>query len=214
MTALLKKDLFINRNYLLMILFLIPYLYVMNISPAASFVGLQIGLLIGSFYCDQQAGINQFLVSLPVSRREIIRARYLFAALFAFLTLAYLVLIDQLAHRFLPYFEYPPVSGRTAFIFVCVSLVIYALSFPIYFRFSYILALVVQVLLFILLPGAFFLALKLLVKGDAPWLFHGAGRIFASFSDHPFLIAPPAALASYLLSLFLSQRIFMKKDLK
>lgn len=58
MTALLKKDLFINRNYLLMILFLIPYLYVMNISPAASFVGLQIGLLIGMFYCDQQAGIN------------------------------------------------------------------------------------------------------------------------------------------------------------
>ena len=214
MIPLLKMDFFMTANYFMIILFVVPYMYVMNISPPFTFVGLQIWLLIGLFYYDQQSGIHKFLVSLPVDRTNIVRARYLFAAIFLFLTFVYFVLIDRLAHRYLHYLEYQPISARAAWMYICISLIIYALSFPIYYHFSYLAALMVQVLLFIVLPGTFLLLLNMVVKFKIQWVIDAAEQFFSYFSAHPFLVAIPATLVSYLISLFLSQKIFMKKDLK
>ena len=95
MTGLIWKDFLVMRkalkSYLLLVVFyiLLAYLDFFNYSFIITFVQVVLsGLPISAFAYDEQAKWDRYAMALPLGRRRVVRARYLFVLALALLTMA------------------------------------------------------------------------------------------------------------------------------
>jgi hypothetical protein len=95
MTGLIRKDFLVMRkalkSYLLLVGFYIflAYLDLFDYSFIITFVQVVLAVLpITAFAYDEQAKWDRYAMALPLGRRGVVRARYLFVLVLALLTMA------------------------------------------------------------------------------------------------------------------------------
>lgn len=142
---------------------MIPFIYVLDLSPQFIYAGSIIGCIFNLFYYDSHNHVNRYIVSLPVNRSHIVRGRYTFLLTVSGTLLIYLWVIDMLANHFLPlinnwiFFEtsYPPITPIVIMITFIAVIIIIGVSVPIYYFFqSFIKSLFAQgILLFTVVLG-------------------------------------------------------------
>lgn len=94
MIQLMKRDLLLNWNYLLVICLVTPVLYVVN-PPHLNILlfflySLVMHMLIfNGFYNDTKNKVNQWIISLPIKKQHVVLSRYLFFLLTFFVFMLY-----------------------------------------------------------------------------------------------------------------------------
>lgn len=214
MVALLKRDFLISLTYVLTILILIPFVYAIHVSPLAIFTGTVIGLFAGLYYYDQQAGINKYLVSLPISRKTIINARYLFSVLLMIFTLTYIFLIDNFVHLFFPNYGAEPLPGELFFNFFCISVLIIAIYLPIYTKFNYMTAFIIQLVSMFLVPMILIMIMTWLLEISkfGPQINELIEFLLQIYSANPLVVSIVSVGLILFISWSISQRIYSRKD--
>lgn len=169
MLHLMKRDYYVIHLYMLVILLAIPFIYIAQISSLFAYVGIMMGFIFNVFYYEGHNHVSRYIVSVPVSKSQIVLSRYMFLVITATLLLLYIWFIDILAHylssviRFWsPDFTNQPITFQTVLFLFMGILVIASITIPIYYICqSVIKALLIQsALLFIgAIIGAFAVAL-------------------------------------------------------
>lgn len=90
MFNLIRKDLIIQKNQLLLLLPLIIIfaMFGKSFSPVFIFSIISVFIPMNAYIYDEQAGADVFLNSLPYSRKEIVAARYLGSIVYILATIA------------------------------------------------------------------------------------------------------------------------------
>ncbi|MBM7554308.1 ABC-2 transporter permease [Thalassobacillus pellis] len=213
MNSLLKKELLVNQQFLLLVIVFIPGAYVMNLSPVFIYAGLMLGLVVNLFYCDDKSKANQFMVSLPVDRKSLVTARFLFSFLAILIFLAYTVLIDQIAHLWLAYFSYSPITVSTALLALGAVLILSSLSFPIYYKLSFMKALTANIIIMVVTPVALITAGSLLYHREEAIIKKLVDTVISIVQNQPVVIGGLVILLTVIGSYQLSKRIYTHKDL-
>ncbi|WP_042222286.1 ABC-2 transporter permease [Oceanobacillus manasiensis] len=132
-TQLMKKDLYLNGVYYLVIVPLIPVFYVIELSDIYFFFAIILGFLFSLFYSDNLNNVNRFIGSLPVKLHHIVLSRYASLLLFVIGFLLYVWLVDSLAHYGSPYLASQQIDSISMTILFTTICIIVSISFPIYY---------------------------------------------------------------------------------
>jgi hypothetical protein len=214
MTSLLKRDLLINKATISVILILVPIGYIVGLPPF--FISLSLLLmvaLISIFYLDKRAQINRFILSLPVSRKTIIKSRYSFFSLIWVGTVFYQYIVGRLVNRVLEseIFIY---GWKEVITLLSLGFIIIAIYVPIYYYFqSFVLA---TTFTFILYFIGFWFSIDTLVKQSKQTttiIFNNLDQWTVPFIENtipilPFVVLPVFALSLYYLSMMISEKSF------
>lgn len=215
MKALLKKELLLNHGFIWTIVIMLPLSYIINVGGVPVMTGVMFGYVIGLFYYDNQSGINKFVVSLPITRKDVINAKYVYSIIFMFVVFLYFFLVDKIAHMYLNYLNYEPINFSALLSFYLVTLMIIAIYIPFYIKFSFMTAFLFQLISMMVGPIAFFGLLNWI--GTRTNIFDYIEDFVLSFvmfiQKNPFVVFVPLTIILLFISWFISQRIFMKKDL-
>lgn len=216
MTGLIMKDLLVSKRslkaYLGIMLFYVflTFIGMFNTAFVTAFVSVMLIMLpIGAFSYDEMAKWDRYAMALPLGRRAVVGARYLFTLLVSLSSLA-LTLLSGVAVS---------VSGQGSFLEVMVSglgtlgagLLIADIMLPLCYKLGperarpYLYAFVFAPVI------VMFLAFRMGVRIDASWLDRLAetspGAVLALFS-----LLPLAALALMFVSYLISCRIAAGKE--
>lgn len=126
MFNLIRKDIILLKTT---ILIFIPVIFAYLVVDAASiWIGFLFSLviIIGAFGTDENASINNFLNSLPYTRKEIVSSKYIGALIFTFMIVIVLFISNFIIHREL-------IDWKE--LLLIFGLVLFFVSF--YFPFSY-----------------------------------------------------------------------------
>ena len=207
MTTILKKEWAISFWFILIVLVLTSLTTLGGTTPLHLTFMFTIILLSHLFQTDEKSKMNVYLASLPIERKEIVRGRYIFLALFVLSMITFGSLLNILIPNLLPTIEWSQQFTIVESALVCTILLI-LLSFilPIYYRFSFGIA----TLIFIVSVG--FLSLVFFVS-----LFWNEGFLVNWLTEYFFSAnyIPPAiglAIILFWLSYNISVAIFEKKD--
>lgn len=216
MLQMIKRDYLINGMYFLFITLAIPFIYIVNISPIFVYFAIVVGAIFNVFYYDDHNHVGRFIVSMPIKRKRIVFARYLFLLKVIVFYLLYLWLVDKLTHHFLPMnnlfpeISFRPINFYTVLVIFLAISVITAVTVPIYYYFqSFIKSLIAQgVLLFAGIFGITFLGRYLDLIPEA-FIF----KILDIVDWQPMLIIIAISLICLYISYQFSSFIFSKRDL-
>lgn len=211
MLQMLKKELQMNRLYATSALIFIPVIYMLNGSMLMIYLFAIFFFQFYVFYHEDRAQINQYLVSLPVSKKDIVLSKYIFMVVSFFILIIYHIIIDKLAHYGLPYLDAKPINGLTIVTITAGVILSLAVSLPIYYYFqSVVVASFVHVFLLAFLP---FIILMLSVN---PYLDFSKAVVFIFdiIDLQPYIIPIAFSFVCLLLSYQLSTWMFGRKDLR
>lgn len=99
MLHLIRKDIFLQKNILIVLIPLLIVYLIMEISNIWLGIIFCIAVIMQSFSTDEKTSAQTLLNSLPYTRKEIVSAKYLGALVFIFLTLLILFLGNLLIHK-------------------------------------------------------------------------------------------------------------------
>ncbi|MDQ0270900.1 ABC-2 transporter permease [Cytobacillus purgationiresistens] len=214
MVSLIKKDFYLNFIYIAIVIICVPILYILNLNSFFIYFGIIMGFLFNGFYYDKLSGTNKTLASLPIKRTTIVLSRYIFAFGLASFSFAYLWIIDMIAHAHLPYLDMPPMTQFSLISQLLIGFILLAVSFPIYYKFGYIKAIVIQILLLMVgTPAIGFIFAYSLTKIDSAKTAEIVFSILDTVYKNPHIFAGTITILLILASFALSKRIFQKKDL-
>ncbi|HLS34811.1 MAG TPA: ABC-2 transporter permease [Bacillota bacterium] len=200
----IKKDLSANIINFVSISLLALFLIAFDTSNIACYLFVVSFLAFYLFYSDSQRRVDQFLVSLPVSRKRLVLSRYIVMIGYTLLVLVCHILIDSFFHVFESALYTPRLDSLTvALIIMFISLLI-AITVPIYYIFrSYIVA---GTICFIVLLFTMMVSFGIINSIDV----HQKLRdLFIPAQIPLILIAMLSLYVSYTLSSF----VFKRKDL-
>lgn len=208
MIGLIMKDLLVSKRSLkayfgIMIFYAaLTFLGVFNISFVTAFVSVMLIMLpIGAFSYDEAAKWDRYAMALPLGRRAVVGARYLFTLLVTLISLA-LALLSGVAVS---------VTGQGSFIEVMVSafatlaagLLIAGILLPLCYKLGAERARPYLYAIIFIPVIVLFLAFRMGVRIDASWLDRLAqsspGALLA-LSSLPLLAALALMFVSYLIS--------------
>lgn len=208
MTGLILKDFLVSKRSLkayfgIMIFYAaLTFLGVFNISFVTAFVSVMLIMLpIGAFSYDEAAKWDRYAMALPLGRRAVVGARYLFTLLVTLISLA-LALLSGVAVS---------VTGQGSFIEVMVSafatlaagLLIAGILLPLCYKLGAERARPYLYAIIFIPVIVLFLAFRMGVRIDASWLDRLAqsspGALLA-LSSLPLLAALALMFVSYLIS--------------
>lgn len=211
MNGLIVKDFIVLKHNIKFYLMLtILYAIIGMFSDLSSFVlglvaVLGISFVLGSFGYDEEAKWDQYALSLAVTRREMVRAKYLVAFLLTGITVVIsfvLTLISQLIHGNLDIMQLLLYLG----VFFAVMLLMTALILPCIYRFGAEKGRAVMILCILAVAG---LVALFLWAGEQTPLF---SILLASPLLSVLLIACVLLFFLYL-SYHVSLKIYLKKDM-
>lgn len=211
MKALLKKDFLLNQSFIWTLLLMLPLSYVINVSGMPVMVGIMLGFVIGLFYYDNQSGMHKFVVSLPITRKEVIHAKYMYSIIFMFLAFLYYYFVDQIAHMVLNYLDHEPLTFTSWFMFYLITLMVITFYIPFYVKFTFMFAFIFQIISMVIGP--------VVLAGFVIWLdvktniLDYINSFIMIIKNRPFLVMIPSTIVVIFISWFISLRIFLKKDL-
>jgi|SRR5690625_755799 len=216
MASMIRRDLFASVPALITAFFFVLISYAINMSPLFITISVVILLLLNLFHYDFHNSVYRFIVSLPISRKKIVLARFIVTGSIALFFISFIWLFDMFVHTYIyPRFsgnlgslEFEPLSPILV-LFACLAIVsVISASMPIYYYAQSIAkAVTLQLVLFLVVVVAFILSMfnSLLEK------------LFLNFLD---LInaVPTLSIISYIIlslsaSYFLSVRFFRKRDI-
>lgn len=141
MTGLIVKDFIVlKHNIRFYLMLIILYAIIGMFSNLSSFLlgmlsVLGISFILGTFGYDEAAKWDQYALSLAVTRREMVRAKYLVALILTAVTVIIgflLTIVSQLIHGKLEFMQFMLSSG----VFFVAMLLIIALMLPCMYRFG------------------------------------------------------------------------------
>lgn len=216
MTGLIVKDFLVSRRslkaYLGIMLFyaVLTFMGVFNISFVTAFVSVMLIMLpIGAFSYDEAAKWDRYAMALPLGRRAVVGARYLFTLLVTLISLA-LALLSGVAVSVTGQGSFIEVMF-TAFATLAAGLLVSDLLLPLCYKLGaerarpYLYAIVFIPII------ALFLAFRMGVHIDTSWLDRlalSSPAVLLALSSLPVL----AALALMLVSYFISCRVAANKE--
>ena len=208
MTGLIAKDFLVSKRslkaYLGIMIFyaVLTFLDVFNISFVTAFVSVMLIMLpIGAFSYDEAAKWDRYAMALPLGRRAVVGARYLFTLLVTLISLA-LALLSGVAVS---------VTGQGSFIEVMVTafatlasgLLVSDLLLPLCYKLGAERARPYLYAIIFIPVIVLFLAFRMGVRIDASWLdrlaLSSPGALLA-LSALPLLAALALMFVSYLIS--------------
>ena len=208
MTGLIMKDMLVSKRslkaYLGIMIFyaVLTFLGVFNISFVTAFVSVMLIMLpIGAFSYDEAAKWDRYAMALPLGRRAVVGARYLFTLLVTLISLA-LALLSGIAVS---------VTGQgslievmfSALVTLAAGLLVSDLLLPLCYKLGaerarpYLYAIVFIPVIVL------FLAFRMGVRIDASWLDRlalSSPGVLLALSALPLLAALALMLVSYLIS--------------
>lgn len=206
---LMKKDLYLNGIYYLVIVLLIPVFYVIELSEIYFFFAIILGFLFNLFYYDNRNNVNRFIGSLPVKLHHVVLSRYASLLLFVVGFLLYVWLVDSLAHHGLPYLASQPIDPISMTILFTTICMIVSISLPIYyFVKSFNKTFFLQIIFLLFSSFAF-----AVIQGNELISFHKPFLkwLFDVIAFQPIVILIVISLVFFYLSYLLSARIYTKK---
>ena len=210
MKGLIKKDLFTLMAYKKSILILIVFMLVFAfVSKDVSFVPGFIGMLfvvipLASFSYDNYSGFNDFALALPISKRDIVKSKYIVALLFGLAGILLSIVISLAAGLLQEKLPNLAETFVTAYVMAGVLVLFISILFPLIFQFGiekgrfFIMFLALVPFLLITLSGQ---------NLSAESLTQYAGLI-----EKLLYVIPPASIVVFVLSYFVSRTIFERKE--
>src|SRR5690625_1686997 len=95
MTSLIKRDFYVSRWMLVILLLNISFSYYVSVSPLFITFWIFIMFYVSLFYTDEHNQANQTFVSFPIKREKIVFARYIFIAVILLVTLLAIFIFDH-----------------------------------------------------------------------------------------------------------------------
>ncbi|HLS34812.1 MAG TPA: ABC-2 transporter permease [Bacillota bacterium] len=217
MTSLIKRDFYVSRWMLVILLLNIPFSYYVSVSPLFITFWIFIMFYVSLFYTDEHNQANQTFVSFPIKREKIVFARYIFIAVILLVTLLAIFIFDHVMHQVLivkfanlfPWFNLEPLPFQVFTLSAMGFIVIVMISLPIFFYARTIAqAIILHFALFFIgiVSGIMFSV----ISAIADISFEPIKRVL---NEQPVLISIIGLLAIINLSYFLSVRFFTQKDL-
>ncbi|WP_170840817.1 ABC-2 transporter permease [Oceanobacillus limi] len=201
----------LTKFYIIFFFILIPVSYGLNFPIRTTFVWIILGFIIFSFFCDDKNEVNRFLTSLPVKRRQIVFARYIYFLILSAGFSGYIGTIDYFAYQGLPFLERNPISFFGAFELFTITSLLLAVSIPIFYYFRNFNKAITAyfILLFI---GAFSFGVA---QGNPYLTFDDQlkQKIHQLIDVQPYLILTVLSLGSLFISYLLSTWLFTKRDI-
>lgn len=191
--------------------------YVGYIPPTFLFVVTVISLPIIIYFINYKSNLDRFLISLPIEKNDIIKSRYLFTVMMAFIVLLFQVILMFIITTLFDGAQY--VYGwQDIFVLMCLAMIVPAIAIPIYHLFrSFILATTVIAILFFI---SMFLMLSQLINilGMKDIIIFndldpGLSMLVEKFIPYqPFPILIIISVAIFYISIFVSQQLYTLRD--
>ncbi|SHG43313.1 ABC-2 transporter permease [Ornithinibacillus halophilus] len=135
MTSLLKKEFTLNPAYLY-VFFIIIIPFIASFSPY-TLSWIIIGFIIQGIYSDSANRINKYLVSIPVSKVQIVQARYLYLVILATSSiLIYVIFLFLLGGPESPILKDVEIIPNEVLIILSLIYLTIAVTLPVYYFFQ------------------------------------------------------------------------------
>ncbi|MEN6391095.1 MAG: ABC-2 transporter permease [Syntrophomonas sp.] len=218
MGPLIKKELIVQKKMLLFGLGYAVFLFFVFANPVfqeftysmAAF-GIAYITVIGVAQAEYKNNSDIVINSLPVTRREVVAAKYLSIITFTVIALALVGVVGLLFHFLLPVLHYRLINLSDVFTTAVSVILLAAVSLPIYFKTSAQWARVVNVVVFLVLFFAPAQLVGYMQNGQEPWV-----RNVAGLAGNQYWLLTLTGLAILmivvLISYFISLRIYLNKD--
>lgn len=210
MTGLLLKDLYTLRQYGKTMLFMFALFSVISCgldNPASFFEGFMIlmsmMITITSFSYDELAKWNHYLLTLPVSRREIVGAKYLLSIVLCLTGAVLSFAVSSAVLMIHPVQDFGLKEHLLSIlILICIAMLFILILLPFIFRFGVEKSRLIMFAVFAAPTAA------VVVFGKTGASLPSEATLLSFAKVLPLLI-----VLLYLLSFYLSERIFSKKEL-
>ncbi|WP_042146977.1 ABC-2 transporter permease [Paucisalibacillus sp. EB02] len=219
MKGLIIRDFINYKSVYVAIAILIPIGYVLTLPPFQISLGMLLPvLLIGVFYSDHQSRINQYLVSLPISRSSIVISRYISMLIVWIGTIIYQLIIGNLMAWFVPYNVFT-FGWKEIVTLLCLGLIMLAFFIPIFFLFrSFLLPIIIIVVCYF---TVFFYSLDALVNlsgMETEIIFNFLDQwvvplIESVLTFYPFLILTILGFCLFFISMKVSEKLLSGKNM-
>src|SRR5690625_3933385 len=207
MWQIIKRDWYSMWPFIVFAFGFVAVIYALQWDPPNLFflAYLLIFLFASLFYNESKSKVNRFFISLPVKRKHIVLGRYLFVIGFGHLFILFTWLIDivfPLGER---------LSGEEFIIMIMMMNFIIAVSIPIYYAINEIwLAIIIQTI--VLLVSTF---IFVYIAADPYDIFNSFMEVLLYIVDlQPILFVITTSIVMLTISIFISQFIFLRKDIQ
>lgn len=219
MPYLIKKELILQKKMLLFGMGYSIFLFIVFSNPIfqeftytmAAF-GISYITIIGIAQAEHKNNSDMVINSLPITRREIVAAKYLSIMAAIAAALVIVSLVGLVFHQFAPPFNYRLITGKDVFTTFVSVLLLSALSLPIYFKTGAQWVRMVNVVIFLIIFFAPVQIAGFIIKNQqVPWI---QNLIIISRDQLwlPVVGGSVFMLILLLASYFISLRIYKKKD--
>lgn len=195
-------------------------LYAFHTMEEAALIGVTIAVnymfMLQTCGYDDKNRSDILLLSLPLSRKTVVGAKYLSAFLYAILGLLTYVVAWGIYHWFIVSFPLPALTPALVFVGFALAMMLSSVYYPVYFKFGHLKSNIYGIVIFMLftfLPsillgifrrGSENLILARFVQVVKPWL--------AASPNRPVVILIMTALLLFALSYRLSLRFYEKRE--
>lgn len=219
MRHLIKKELIVQKKMLWFGLFYSIFLFLAFANPVLqeftySMAAFGIGYItiIGVAQAEDKNNSDIIINSLPLTRRDVVSAKYLSVLTFTCIALIIVALIGMIFHFLVPYFNYRLMNFLDVYTtFASISLLA-AISLPIYFKTSAQWTRAFNVVLFLVIFFAPAQLIRYFVQNDQrPWV-QTLAQITHNQDWLLSLASLTVMLTLMLVSYFISLRIYLQKD--
>jgi len=207
MWQIIKRDWYSMWPFIVFAFGFVAVIYALQWDPPNGFLlsYLLIFLFASLFFNESKSKVNRFFISLPVKRKHIVLGRYLFVIGFGHLFILFTWLIDivfPLGER---------LSGEEFIIMIMMMNFIIAVSIPIYYAINEIwLAIIIQTI--VLLVSTF---IFVYIAADPYDIFNSFMEVLLYIVDlQPILFVITTSIVMLTISIFISQFIFLRKDIQ
>lgn len=207
MLNLLRKDFIALKSSLwtiILYLAVFSFTFIPNSEMSIYFVGIYtaFGAIMLTTMIDIKNHNHQFLITLPISRKQIVQAKFIIALLYTIFAVLASYGIHWLAKLALPQLNKPDYSIGVIFISIGAVLVLVAVYLPLFYALSKKGAGIIN--------AVFFIALIVLAQPAAKLILMIEQQ---DVSSQTWLLVPAGVLLLFITSYFLTITLFTRKDL-
>jgi hypothetical protein len=211
MWQLYSRDWKTTKLYILILLAIIPISYAIHFPSSDIFIWALLSFLFIVFLIERQNNVDQFLVSLPVRRKEMVRARYLFLVLLAILFVGFLWFVDFVWHILLPSSDFSRLDIKEIIQQFWLTTVLFSIYIPVFYFFKQF----IHAATFFMISFTCLIYLNVLAAGNPLITFDDSIRafIFELFTIQPYLMPILLSIICLCISYQLSVQIFNRRDI-
>lgn len=219
MTTLIKHYFqTIDLTSTILIPFMLFIFYAMHIPPMYLFFITVVSIPIIIYYLNHKHKVDRYLVSFPVRKKDIIKSRYLFTISMSAFVLLFQIITMFICTKLLNGTQYV-YSFKDIVVLLCLTLIICAIVIPIYHIFrSFIMATTVVSILFFL-SVIFTIPLLVEILGMEDMIIFndldpGLSMLIEEIIPYqPFLILMMISIIIFYISMTISRKLYIKRDI-